>query len=64
MPYALGSLHLQAAADLPMGLQPNRFTCEITESVAMEDTQVTRSAFDRLGKLGVHVSPARPARLA
>jgi EAL domain-containing protein (putative c-di-GMP-specific phosphodiesterase class I) len=38
------------------GLQPNRFTCEITESVAMEDTQVTRSAFDRLGKLGVHVS--------
>jgi EAL domain-containing protein (putative c-di-GMP-specific phosphodiesterase class I) len=38
------------------GLQPNRFTCEITESVAIEDTQVTRSAFDRLGKLGVHVS--------
>ena len=37
-------------------LQPNRFTCEITESVAMEDTQVTRTAFDRLGKLGVHVS--------
>jgi diguanylate cyclase (GGDEF)-like protein len=38
------------------GLQPNRFTCEITESVAMEDTQVTRSAFDRLRELGVHVS--------
>ena len=37
-------------------LQANRFTCEITESVAMEDTQVTRAAFDRLGKLGVHVS--------
>jgi diguanylate cyclase (GGDEF)-like protein len=37
-------------------LQPGRFTCEITESVAMEDTQVTRSAFERLGKLGVHVS--------
>jgi diguanylate cyclase (GGDEF)-like protein len=38
------------------GLQPNRFTCEITESVAMEDTQVTRSAFDRLRELGAHVS--------
>ncbi|MBE7425525.1 MAG: bifunctional diguanylate cyclase/phosphodiesterase [Ideonella sp.] len=37
-------------------LQPNRFTCEITESVAMEDTQVTRRAFARLGKIGVHVS--------
>jgi diguanylate cyclase (GGDEF)-like protein len=38
------------------GLQAGRFTCEITESVAMEDTQVTRSAFARLGKIGVHVS--------
>jgi diguanylate cyclase (GGDEF)-like protein len=38
------------------GLQPDRFTCEITESVAIEDTQVTRSAFDRLRELGVHVS--------
>jgi EAL domain-containing protein (putative c-di-GMP-specific phosphodiesterase class I) len=38
------------------GLQANRFTCEITESVAMEDTQVTRHALARLGKLGVHVS--------
>jgi diguanylate cyclase (GGDEF)-like protein len=37
-------------------LQPNRFTCEITESVAMEDTQVTRRAFARLSKIGVHVS--------
>jgi diguanylate cyclase (GGDEF)-like protein len=37
-------------------LQPNRFTCEITESVAMEDTQVTRRAFARLAKVGVHVS--------
>jgi len=37
-------------------LQPSRFTCEITESVAMEDTQVTRRALARLGKLGVHVS--------
>ena len=38
------------------GLQADRFTCEITESVAMEDTQVTRHALARLGKLGVHVS--------
>jgi diguanylate cyclase (GGDEF)-like protein len=38
------------------GLQADRFTCEITESVAMEDTQVTRHALARLGKLGVHVA--------
>ena len=38
------------------GLQASRFTCEITESVAMEDTAVTQSAFERLGKIGVHVS--------
>ena len=38
------------------GLQPGRFTCEITESVAMEDTVVTRRAFARLAKIGVHVS--------
>lgn len=38
------------------GLQPGRFTCEITESVAMEDTAVTRRAFARLSKIGVHVS--------
>ncbi|MBL8328867.1 MAG: bifunctional diguanylate cyclase/phosphodiesterase [Rubrivivax sp.] len=37
-------------------LRPERFTCEITETVAMEDTQVTHEAFNRLGKLGVHVS--------
>lgn len=37
-------------------LQPNRFTCEITESVAMENTAVTRRAFSRLGKVGVHIS--------
>jgi EAL domain-containing protein (putative c-di-GMP-specific phosphodiesterase class I) len=37
-------------------LQPGRFTCEITETVAMEDTAVTQRAFARLGKLGVHVS--------
>ena len=38
------------------GLVPNRFTCEVTESVAMEDTQVTRKAFERLRQVGVHVS--------
>ena len=35
---------------------PSRFTCEITESIAMEDTAVTTAAFARLGELGVHVS--------
>ena len=37
-------------------LQPARFTCEITETVAMEDTRVTQETFERLRKLGVHVS--------
>ncbi|MEK8033301.1 EAL domain-containing protein [Ideonella sp. DXS29W] len=37
-------------------IPPERFTCEITESVAMEDTQVTRRAFERLRDAGVHVS--------
>ncbi len=33
-----------------------RMTCEITETVAMEDTAVTRAAFERLRRLGLHVS--------
>ena len=37
-------------------LSPQRFTCEITESVAMEDTATTMRAFERLGALGLHVS--------
>lgn len=37
-------------------LQASRFTCEITETVAMEDTGATQRAFARLGSLGVHVS--------
>ncbi|MDH0867858.1 bifunctional diguanylate cyclase/phosphodiesterase [Mitsuaria sp. GD03876] len=37
-------------------LRPERFTCEITESVAMEHTAATGRAFKRLGALGVHVS--------
>jgi diguanylate cyclase len=35
---------------------PSRFTCEITESIAMEDTVATMQVFDRLGQLGIHVS--------
>lgn len=35
---------------------PSRFTCEITESIAMEDTSATVQTFRRLGMLGVHVS--------
>jgi diguanylate cyclase len=37
-------------------LPAGRFTCEITESVAMEDTLVTQQAFERLRRAGVHVS--------
>ena len=37
-------------------IPPGRFTCEITESVAMEDTRVTQRAFERLRRAGVHVS--------
>jgi diguanylate cyclase (GGDEF)-like protein len=35
---------------------PGRLTCEITESVAMEDTAQTRAAFQRLRRAGFHVS--------
>ena len=38
------------------GIPPGRLTCEITESVAMEDTAHTRATFERLRELGVHVS--------
>ena len=38
------------------GIQPGRFTCEITESVAMEDTKVTQLTFDKMRKAGFHVS--------
>ncbi|MGE5117716.1 MAG: putative bifunctional diguanylate cyclase/phosphodiesterase [Betaproteobacteria bacterium] len=37
-------------------IDPSRFTCEITESVAMEDTQVTQRTFERLGEAGIHLS--------
>jgi diguanylate cyclase (GGDEF)-like protein len=38
------------------GLQPGRFTCEITETVAMEDTQATKLTFEKMRKAGFHVS--------
>ncbi|MEO7152178.1 MAG: bifunctional diguanylate cyclase/phosphodiesterase [Burkholderiaceae bacterium] len=37
-------------------VNPSRLTCEITESVAMEDTQVTQRTFTRLGEAGIHLS--------
>lgn len=38
------------------GIPPERLTCEITESVAMEDTSHTRAAFEQLRRAGLHVS--------
>jgi len=38
------------------GLQPNRFTCEITESVAMEDTQATMRSFGHLARVGASLA--------
>ncbi len=38
------------------GIPPSRLTCEITETVAMEDTEVTRRAFEGLRSAGLHVS--------
>jgi diguanylate cyclase len=38
------------------GIRAERVTCEITESVAMEDTAHTRQAFERLRRAGLHVS--------
>jgi EAL domain-containing protein (putative c-di-GMP-specific phosphodiesterase class I) len=38
------------------GLSASRFTCEITESVAMEDTKVTHRSFERMRRAGLHVS--------
>ncbi|MDH5339042.1 MAG: bifunctional diguanylate cyclase/phosphodiesterase [Rubrivivax sp.] len=37
-------------------LQPGRFTVEITESLAMENTQATQRAFDQLRDAGLHVA--------
>jgi diguanylate cyclase (GGDEF)-like protein len=38
------------------GVQAERFTCEITETVAMEDTQATKLTFEKMRKAGLHVS--------
>jgi len=38
------------------GIPAHRLTCEITESVAMEDTEATRHAFERMRQAGLHVS--------
>ncbi len=38
------------------GIPPNRLTCEITESLAIEDTPPVHAAFERLRRAGLHVS--------
>jgi len=35
---------------------PDRFTCEITETVAMEDSQAAKTTFEALRTMGLHVS--------
>jgi diguanylate cyclase (GGDEF)-like protein len=37
-------------------VNPSLLTCEITESVAMEDTKATQSTFRELGSAGIHLS--------
>ena len=37
-------------------IPPGRLSCEITETVAMEDTAITRLACERLRQAGLHVS--------
>jgi len=37
-------------------INPDLLTCEITESVAMEDTEATARVFDELDAVGVHIS--------
>jgi diguanylate cyclase len=37
-------------------IDPSRLTCEITESVAMEDTKATQATFRELGAAGIHLS--------
>jgi len=38
------------------GIGPERLLCEITESVAMEDTRTTQQAFEGLREIGVYLS--------
>lgn len=49
VPHLLGELSRH-------GIAPARFTCEVTETVAMEDTEQTAAAFQRLRDAGLHVS--------
>ena len=37
-------------------IHPSLLTCEITESLAMEDTKATQETFRKLGELGAHLS--------
>ncbi len=37
-------------------IEPSRLTCEITETLAMENTQATQATLAQLGLLGVHLS--------
>jgi diguanylate cyclase (GGDEF)-like protein len=37
-------------------IDPSRLTCEITESLAMENTAATQSTMAQLGEIGVHLS--------
>jgi len=37
-------------------VEPQRLTCEITETLAMENTQATQATLAQLGLLGVHLS--------
>ncbi|MCB1996370.1 MAG: EAL domain-containing protein, partial [Rhodoferax sp.] len=37
-------------------LQPGRFTVEITETLALENTQATQRTFERLREAGLHVA--------
>jgi len=37
-------------------LNPKQLTCEITESVAMDDAEATMKVFERLASVGVHIS--------
>jgi diguanylate cyclase (GGDEF)-like protein len=59
------SVHQLRQVDLPERIEealnrwsvnPRLLTCEITETVAMEDIQATQKIFQRLSAVGVHIS--------
>lgn len=50
-------LHLRLASALQRHhVNPQQLTCEITESMAMDDAASTREFFQRLAEIGVHIS--------